>query len=294
MLKLDSKWHNGNLQLASWSTASKTLLKKVFFLLREIILRESGAYCMHLKGRGGIKGAARLIQRKLPEYTYVAKFDIKSYYASIEHQILFKELTHLKLDKALLNVIYQYVIIPDSNNNGKGIVAGGALSTLLGTVYLNRVDIAMNILYKKGHIFYIRYVDDILILAKTRWKLKSALKILYITMDKLQLKIHRSKKRFVGRTDMGFDFLGYFFKTNRKIRPSKKSLEKFVQRAKQLMEQGDITKLLFYAENYISYIRSGLQFYVTYKRLKKYIKFIDYRLGTSLAGKINLVYNPCT
>jgi len=37
---------------------------------------------------------------------------------------------------------------------------------------------------------YMRYMDDILILAKTRWKLKKAIKVLNQTFDELKLEKH--------------------------------------------------------------------------------------------------------
>ena len=73
----------------------------------------------------------------------------------------------------------------------------------------------MNRLYKKGHIFYLHYVDDIVILAKTRCKLKTAIKTMYSILDSLKLKVHKDEKRFVGKTSKGFSFLAFYFKTNR-------------------------------------------------------------------------------
>ncbi|HBM14796.1 MAG TPA: hypothetical protein DD381_00370 [Lentisphaeria bacterium] len=65
------------------------------------------------------------------------------------------------------DIIRDYVRIPDTENKGTGIVAGGALSTLLGAVYLSPLDSVMHDLYKKGNIFYLRYMDDIVIPATT-------------------------------------------------------------------------------------------------------------------------------
>jgi len=63
-LKLDSKWYDDNLQLVKWSDSSKKVLTSAFFKLRENIIGKLGPYCMHVKGRGGIKGSIRCIYNK--------------------------------------------------------------------------------------------------------------------------------------------------------------------------------------------------------------------------------------
>lgn len=105
-----------------------------------------------------------------------------------------------------MKTITEYVRIPDTECKGTGITTGGALSTLLGAIYLSPLDEGMHKFYKKGAVFYIRYVDDIVILAKTRWKLKTAIKLMHQTIETLKLKMHRKEKRLIGRTDKGFSF----------------------------------------------------------------------------------------
>ena len=288
-IKLVSKWYDDNLQFAKWSDSSSKILKLAFFRLRESIIRKLGAYCMHLKGRGGIKGSVRCIYNKINSYPYAARFDIESFYGSINHKVLFRQLDKLNIDPSLMLIIRDYVKIPDTDNKGIGIVAGGALSTLLGAVYFLPLDKTMIKLYKKGSVFYLHYVDDIVILAKTRWKFKEAIKLMHKTLDSLQISVHTQEKRFVGKTSKGFDFLGYYFKTGRKVKPSKKSMERFSQRARQLLEQGDLNRLLSYAEKFLCYVIGGLKYCVSLKRLRKYIKFIDYKLDCNLTEKIMLL-----
>jgi len=288
-LKLETKWYDDGLQLAKWSDSSKKILKRAFFCLREKLIYQLGAYCMNLKGRGGLKGSVRCLYNKINTHPYVARFDIRSFYGSIDHKILFQLLDKLNLNPELMNVIREYVVVPDSRSSGKGIVAGGALSTLLGAIYLSPLDAKMNKLYKKGSIFYLHYVDDIVIMAKTRWKLKIAIKQLYQVLDSLQIEVHKDKKRFIGKTNTGFDFLGFFFKSNRKLKPSKKSLYRFAQRAGQLMEQGDLGNLLSYVERFYNYIHAGLNNYVSIIGIKKYIRFIEYKLDKRLTEKITLL-----
>ena len=50
-------------------------------------------------------------------------------------------------------------------------------------------------------------MDDILILAPTRWQLRRAVKTVNATLGALSLEKHPDKT-FIGRIERGFDFLG--------------------------------------------------------------------------------------
>jgi hypothetical protein len=50
-------------------------------------------------------------------------------------------------------------------------------------------------------------MDDVLVLAPTRWKLRRAVKVLNETLGRLGLEKHPDKT-FIGRVERSFDFLG--------------------------------------------------------------------------------------
>ncbi len=54
----------------------------------------------------------------------------------------------------------------------------------------------------------VRFMDDILVLAPTRWKLGRAVKAVNEVLASLRLEKHPDKT-FIGRIERGFDFLGY-------------------------------------------------------------------------------------
>lgn len=54
-------------------------------------------------------------------------------------------------------------------------------------------------------VIYIRCMDDILILAKSRWKLNKTIKEMNRIFDSLSLEKHPDKT-FIGRIAKGFDF----------------------------------------------------------------------------------------
>jgi hypothetical protein len=83
--------------------------------------------------------------------------------------------------------------------------------------------------------FYRRYMDDVIVLAKTRWHLRKAVKT--VNQHFNQLKVEQAPdKTFIGRIEKGFDFLGYQF-GQEKITVSKRTLQNHIRRLMQLYEQ---------------------------------------------------------
>ncbi len=88
----------------------------------------------------------------------------------------------------------------------EGISSGCPLSPLMGAIYLKPLDAAMEGL----DVFYALYMDDWVVLAETRWKLKQAVKGAHEALEILKVEKHPFKT-FVGWVVRGFDFLGYRF-----------------------------------------------------------------------------------
>ncbi len=63
---------------------------------------------------------------------------------------------------------------------------------------------------ERSGLFYARFMDDILVLAPTHWKLRKAVKRVNEMLGCLRLEKHPDKT-FIGRIERGFDFLGYHF-----------------------------------------------------------------------------------
>ena len=151
----------------------------------------------------------QLIQRLLARTRFVGRFDVASYYRSIRHDLLVAQLRAARVPERLRALIDDYLRLPDTRATGRGLVAGGGLSPLLGALHLLDVDRALGNKRLRGRgVYYLRYMDDILILTRTRWQLRHAIATLRRMLGKLDLALHRDK-RFIGRTSAGFDFLGY-------------------------------------------------------------------------------------
>ncbi len=57
-------------------------------------------------------------------------------------------------------------------------------------------------------LFYVRYMDDILVLSPSRWRLRKAVKFVNQVLTFLKLEKH-PEKTFVGKTERGSDFLDF-------------------------------------------------------------------------------------
>ena len=79
-------------------------------------------------------------------------------------------------------------------------------------------------------------MDDIIVLAPTRWKLRRAVQTFHQELDALQLEKH-PEKTFIGRIKKGFDFLGYRC-TPRSLTVARRTIENFLERALRMSRAG--------------------------------------------------------
>jgi hypothetical protein len=277
-LVLKGLWVDEGRWFAKWCPKSRWLQRTALDLLRHDLKPVLSRRCKHLKGHGGVKGAVRYLNRVVDRYAYVARFDVVSYYESMDHALLLNSLRQAGIGGDLGAIVADYLALPDKPDTGKAMVAGGALSPILGGLYLNPLDQEMG---QDKRIVYVRYMDDFVVLAKTRWHLKKAIaKIHRITCD-LKLHLHRRFKCFIGRTANGFDFLGYTIHPQRRLRPSSVSLERLLARARRLYEQGgDKQRLWEYVTRWYRWLHGGLKGLVTRKGgIRRYYVYILRRLG---------------
>lgn len=147
----------------------------------------------------------------LHEYEFVFRTDVKGYYARINHDIIFNLVRQYVRDPVVLDLVRQYLkrFVSDGGEYTdieQGISLGSPLSPLMGALYLKPLDDRMAEL----GCFYVRYMDDWVILAPTRWKLRNAIKAVNGVMADLRVEKHPDKT-FIGRISRGFDFLGSWF-----------------------------------------------------------------------------------
>jgi len=101
-IQIISSWYDKQLHLVKWTPSSKVLIKQAYIKLRESLHKKISRYCMHIKGRGGVKGAVRCIYSQLEKYNFAARLDIKSYYSSIDYDIILGLLNNFRVKKIFL------------------------------------------------------------------------------------------------------------------------------------------------------------------------------------------------
>lgn len=88
---------------------------------------------------------------------------------------------------------------------------------------------------RKG-VRYVRFMDDLLILARTRWQLKRAIAEMNRWFGEAGLEQHPDKT-FIGRIEHGFDWLGYRLGKEGLTGIALPSIEKFAAKFRRLLEQ---------------------------------------------------------
>jgi RNA-directed DNA polymerase len=127
---------------------------------------------------------------------------------------------------------------------------------LIGAFFLHRLDVAM----ERLGLSYVRFMDDVLVLARSRWQLRRAVKVVNQALAALSLEKHPDKT-FVGRIERGFDFLGYHF-SRVGLTVAKKTIANFIEKASRLYEQKRSavlpdTALEMYVKQWVRWTTSG-------------------------------------
>lgn len=245
--------------VAMWSQRNALVIKVLTEIVQVKLKPFASRDCYHLKGHGGLKGAVREVAKDLGAYQYFCKTDVKSYYGSIDHYLLLTRLHDFINDGKIIGYIWQFLnrcvewggLYRDIR---RGIPKGSSLPALLGAFYLMDLDNEIENL----NIRYFRYMDDILILAPTRWRLKRAIRVLNHKLRKLKLEKHPDKT-MIGRVEKGFEFLGYAFRP-KGLGVSKKAVKRFREHIARLYEQGaGFDRIGQYRQRWIQYVKAGLQ-----------------------------------
>jgi len=223
---------------------------------------------------------------------YVLKCDIHKYFYSIDHEILLQKLEKIIEDKDIYELVktiihstnYDYINedieykinrqreyisklnISDHEKEikykeldklpryfkGKGLPIGNMTSQIMAIFYLNELD---HYIKEKLHIkYYIRYMDDLILLHHDKEYLKKCLK--EIEEKVIGLKLHLNNKTQIYELHHGFPFLGYkFILKNKKLyillNPNTK--KRIVKRLKKYKNNKE--KRLEILKNYNGYLK---------------------------------------
>jgi RNA-directed DNA polymerase len=253
--------------VALWTSRDSLVQKAMAIVLTRHLAPLLPSSCYHLIGNGGSKGALRTVLRHLPGNAYVFRTDVKNYYAAIDHDILHSQLKEQIGDSRVLDLLLQYMrrTIYDGGlytDVTRGIPMGCPLSPLMGAIYLKPLDDRMAPLTcgERGrtNVFYVRFMDDWVVMAPTRWKLRAAVRTVNETMAQLKMEQHPDKT-FVGRISRGFDFLGYRISPAGLIGLAAQSVQQTVERINRLYEQGaNDLRIGQYVRRWWAWVRGGM------------------------------------
>jgi len=198
---------------------------------------------------------------------YCLKADVKHYFQEIDHKILIKILREKIQDENVIWLIRQ--ILANHFIKGKGMPLGNLTSQFFANVYLNELDCFVK--YKLRVKYYIRYVDDFLILHSSKSQIENwKMQINDFLRDELKLELHPEKSKIISLS-RGIDFVGfrnfYYFKLLRK-RNKRKILSKI-----EKYKYGEIShdKILESFQGWQAYAKWAN----TYKLRNRLLKLID-------------------
>ena len=183
-------------------------------------------------GKGTHAAADRMQQfmRRYPTGSgYVLQLDVKSYFASIDHEILIGLVAKRIRDRRFMRLIRQ-IVESYEDSPGVGIPLGNLTSQVFANIYLHELDMFAKHDLRIKH--YIRYMDDVALVHEDKrqlWEWRDAIEA--FLADHLRLQLHQVKQTLTP-VDCGVKYLGY-----RVYRDHIKVLSRNVQRAYKRLEQ---------------------------------------------------------
>ena len=249
-----------------WCARDALVLKALALVLTKHLAPGLSQHCYHLPTRGGTKNCVRHVKQSVEQYQFVCRSDVDSYYASINHRVLLKQLSERIYDTHIITLIKRMLARLDDVNGelftvSVGIGKGNPLSPLLGALYLYPMDKALGEYCQKRQLKYFRFMDDWVVLCKTRYQLRDVVRLMNHSLTKVKQHKH-PYKTYIGRIKSGgFDFLGYRIVPDKKekVTLAWKTIANHIGKLKQLYEQGATkTRIAEYVKRWLQWVRSGI------------------------------------
>lgn len=197
-------------------------------VVEPILERQFAEHSYGFRPDRGCKDALRRVDGLLKSgYKYVVDVDLKSYFDTIPHDRLIRELRKYVADNRVIGLVEQFLQadILDGLEHwtpSSGAPQGAIISPLLSNLYLNDLD---HLVAASGYEMT-RYADDLVIQCRSREEANAALALAASWTTERGLTLHPTKTKIVHVDEEGFEFLGYRFLKHRRF-PRQKSLAKF-------------------------------------------------------------------
>ena len=192
-----------------WSHLDRLLMHLMHRTLQPTFKHVIHKHCHHLQGPSIIKPLSIQVTHCLDQYHYFYRLDIKSYYASIDHALLCDQIRAHYDDPHMVDDLCSIITVGVDMDGmvhrpKKGIPLGSTFSPFFGALYLRDLDHAMD----RPNVFYARYMDDVLILFKSKRSDQKARKAVARILKSLKLSRSARKTSHGSLHKKGFHFLG--------------------------------------------------------------------------------------
>lgn len=196
-------------------------------VMEPIFEKEFAPHSYGFRPGRGCKDALRRVDHLLRSgYRYVVDADLKSYFDTIPHELLMKQIATRVADGRVLKLIESFLKTNimeglDQWTPMAGAPQGAVLSPLLSNIYLSPLD---HLMAGRGYEM-VRYADDFVILCKSKEDAEAALAAVQQWTAAAGLSLHPDKTRLVDAATDKFEFLGFRFDKGRRW-PRDKSKQK--------------------------------------------------------------------
>ena len=193
--------------------------------------------------------------------------DLSKYFDTLNHEMLLNILRRNVKDERVIQWIKRYLKSGVMENGvvmetEEGSPQGGNISPLLANIYLNEFDQE----FEKRGVAFVRYADDIVLLAKSERAAKRLLESGTKYLEKtLRLKVNQKKSRAVSVFAIrNFKFLGFTLGKNGKgiyVRVHGESWKKMKLKLKELSSRRSCQSIRPSLERIKVYMRGWLNYY---------------------------------
>ena len=187
---------------------------------------------------------------------YVLKADIKHYFASVDHKIMMQIIERKIKDKKILWLVKQILDNHTTKTPKKGMPIGNLTSQLFANIYLDKLDyfVKQKLMVK----YYIRYMDDFVILHKSREILLEWKEQINKFLKTIKLEMHPEKSKIFPLHN-GTSFVGYriFYHYKLLKKSNLRVIEKRLLKFKELHDKNEISyeKIIQSIESWMAYAR---------------------------------------
>lgn len=186
-------------------------------VLTRSFIYDNGA-CMRGKGIGfaekRLKAHLQRYYRKYRNDGYALVFDFSKYFDNADHDAIKAILRRSFKDEGIIQITSQFV--DDFGEIGLGL--GSQISQVLSLALANELDHLIKDKYRMK--YYVRYMDDGIVICQSKEELKQLLIAVQAVCDKLNIKLNQTKTHIV-KLSRGFKFLKihyYLQETGRIVR----------------------------------------------------------------------------